>query len=115
MNVDSFGLEMESESDLEESGFGGAGITDEVMAFARNIGMHPETWLDFPINEEEDLDELAMDNENRATMSSSSLSNSSAFSFVSKGWREVRDLADADIQLMRHRANSFKNLATSFH
>ena len=55
-----------------------------------------------------------MDSENRATTSSSSSSNSSAFSFISKGWREVRDSADADIQLMRHRANSFKNLATSF-
>ena len=41
-------------------------------------------------------------------------SNSSALSFISKGWREVRNSADADIQLMRHRANSFKNLATSF-
>lgn len=55
-----------------------------------------------------------MESENRATTSSSSSSNSSAFSFISKGWREVRDSADADIQLMRHRANSFKNLATSF-
>ena len=55
-----------------------------------------------------------MDNKNRATTSSSFSLNSSASSFISKGWREVRDLADADIQLMRHRANSFKNLATSF-
>ncbi|KAK7848764.1 digalactosyldiacylglycerol synthase 1 [Quercus suber] len=54
-----------------------------------------------------------MDNENRATTSSSSSSNSSAFSFISKGWREVRDSADADIQLMRHQANTFKNLAMS--
>ncbi|XP_051124566.1 uncharacterized protein LOC127246941 [Andrographis paniculata] len=29
------------------------GITDEVLAFARNIAHHPETWLDFPIEEEE--------------------------------------------------------------
>ncbi|KAK8663156.1 hypothetical protein V6N13_025037 [Hibiscus sabdariffa] len=41
-------------------------------------------------------------------------SNSSAFSFISKGWREVRDSADADLQLMKDRANSFKNLAASF-
>ncbi|CAI0393450.1 unnamed protein product [Linum tenue] len=33
------------------------GITDEVLAFARNIAMHPETWLDFPLDEEEDLDD----------------------------------------------------------
>ena len=56
MNADSFGSEMESKSDLEERGFGGVRITDEVLAFARNIGMHLETWLDFPIDEEEDLD-----------------------------------------------------------
>lgn len=41
-------------------------------------------------------------------------SSSDAFSFISKGWREVRDSADADLRLMRDRANSFKNLATSF-
>ena len=41
---------------MEERGFGGVGITDEVLAFARNIGMHPKMWLDFPIDEEEDLD-----------------------------------------------------------
>ncbi|OVA07149.1 Glycosyl transferase [Macleaya cordata] len=37
-----------------------------------------------------------------------------ALSFISKGWREVRDSADADFQLMKDRANSFKNLANSF-
>ena len=60
MNAESFRSEMESESDLEERGFGGVGITDEVLAFARNIGMHPETWLDFPIDEEEDLDGMCV-------------------------------------------------------
>lgn len=49
-----------------------------------------------------------MKNETQAT------SSSNAFSFISKSWREVRDSADADIQLMKNRANSFKNLATSF-
>ncbi|XVE61395.1 hypothetical protein DITRI_Ditri06bG0036200 [Diplodiscus trichospermus] len=51
-----------------------------------------------------------MDNE---TQTSPAL-NSSAFSFISKGWREVRDSADADLQLMKDRAKSFKNLAASF-
>ncbi|XP_052198879.1 digalactosyldiacylglycerol synthase 1, chloroplastic isoform X2 [Diospyros lotus] len=37
-----------------------------------------------------------------------------ALSLISKGWREVRNSADADLQLMRDRANSFKNLASSF-
>ncbi|XP_031740154.1 uncharacterized protein LOC101202841 isoform X2 [Cucumis sativus] len=32
------------------------GITDEVLTFATNIAMHPETWIDFPIDEEEDND-----------------------------------------------------------
>ena len=45
---------------MEERGFGGVGITDEVLAFARNIGMHPKTWLDFPIDEEEDLDRMCV-------------------------------------------------------
>ncbi|KAL9425448.1 hypothetical protein AB3S75_032412 [Citrus x aurantiifolia] len=49
-----------------------------------------------------------MNDETQAT------SSSKAFSFISRSWREVRDSADADIQLMKNRANSFKNLATSF-
>lgn len=40
--------------------------------------------------------------------------SSNAFSFLSKSWKEVRVSADADFQLIRNRANSFKNLATSF-
>ncbi|XP_030926058.1 uncharacterized protein LOC115952866 [Quercus lobata] len=43
MNADSFGSKMELESDLEEHGFSGVGIIDEVLAFARNIRTHPET------------------------------------------------------------------------
>ncbi|XP_042436174.1 digalactosyldiacylglycerol synthase 1, chloroplastic-like isoform X1 [Zingiber officinale] len=34
-----------------------------------------------------------------------------ALSFISRGWREVRDNADADLRLMRARASSFKSLA----
>lgn len=45
---------------------------------------------------------------------SSTATAEKAFSFISKGWKEVRHSADADLQLMRDRANSFKNLATSF-
>ncbi|XP_029130886.1 uncharacterized protein LOC109816552 [Cajanus cajan] len=36
------------------------GITEEVLAFAMNIAMHPETWLDFPIEEEDDTDDFDM-------------------------------------------------------
>lgn len=42
------------------------------------------------------------------------LSSTNAFTLLSKGWREVRDSADADLQLMRKRANSVKNLASTF-
>ncbi|KAL5988283.1 hypothetical protein ACLOJK_036046 [Asimina triloba] len=33
---------------------GAIGVTDEVLAFARNIAMHPETWLDFPLFVDDD-------------------------------------------------------------
>lgn len=33
---------------------GAVGVTDEVVAFVRDITMHPETWLDFPLPEDED-------------------------------------------------------------
>lgn len=54
-----------------------------------------------------------METASTSTTTSSSNSNT-AFSLISKGWREVRNSADADLQLMRARANSFKNLANSF-
>ncbi|KAF6136881.1 hypothetical protein GIB67_018920 [Kingdonia uniflora] len=34
------------------------GVTEEVLTFARNISMHPETWLDFPLSDDEDSDGL---------------------------------------------------------
>ncbi|KAL7154943.1 hypothetical protein ABFS83_03G038400 [Erythranthe nasuta] len=37
---------------------GAIGITEEVLAFARNIAHHPETWLDFPLSEEEEFDDF---------------------------------------------------------
>lgn len=50
--------------------------------------------------------------EHRTSSSSSSIVTAKkAFSFISKGWREVRSSADADLQLIKNRANSFKNLA----
>ncbi|XP_020587953.1 uncharacterized protein LOC110029833 [Phalaenopsis equestris] len=37
------------------------GLTEEVLLFVRNISLHPETWLDFPlIAEDEDPDEFEM-------------------------------------------------------
>ncbi|XP_073041137.1 uncharacterized protein [Primulina eburnea] len=37
---------------------GEVGVSEEVVAFARDIAMHPETWLDFPLpeNAEDDID-----------------------------------------------------------
>ena len=41
----------------EEIDIGDAiGVTEEVVTFARNIAMHPETWLDFPLPHDEDSD-----------------------------------------------------------
>ncbi|GAV57735.1 BSD domain-containing protein [Cephalotus follicularis] len=36
------------------------GVTEEVLAFARNIALHPETWLDFPVPDEDDFDDFDM-------------------------------------------------------
>ncbi|XVE70212.1 hypothetical protein DITRI_Ditri10aG0054900 [Diplodiscus trichospermus] len=51
--------EIENENE-EDQGFTAVGITDEVLAFARNIAHHPETWLDFPLDTDEDLDDFDM-------------------------------------------------------
>ncbi|KAI3958877.1 hypothetical protein MKX01_023553 [Papaver californicum] len=50
-------------SDEDSVGGGGGaavGVTDDVLAFARNIAMHPETWLDFPLDKDEDSDDFDM-------------------------------------------------------
>ncbi|KAF8404851.1 hypothetical protein HHK36_009741 [Tetracentron sinense] len=51
-----------SEQDsVEKYSIGGAvGVTDEVLTFARNIAMHPETWLDFPLEDDEESDDFDM-------------------------------------------------------
>lgn len=36
------------------------GVTDEVVAFARDIAMHPETWLDFPLPRDNDDEDKGM-------------------------------------------------------
>ena len=46
----------EEEEEEEEEEMDAVALTDEVLAFARNIAMHPETWLDFPLDPDEDLD-----------------------------------------------------------
>ncbi|KAL6573065.1 hypothetical protein OROHE_002541 [Orobanche hederae] len=53
-------LQLESDDENEEAGKrdginslekGALGVTEEVVAFARDIAMHPETWLNFPLPE----------------------------------------------------------------
>lgn len=52
--------EEEEEDKRFDSGRGAVGVTEEVVAFVRDIAMHPETWLDFPLFEDED-DEVDFD------------------------------------------------------
>lgn len=52
-NSVSVGSDSEGDFGLEQRA---VGITEEVLVFAMNIAMHPETWLDFPIDEEDDTD-----------------------------------------------------------
>ncbi|XP_020211497.1 uncharacterized protein LOC109796226 [Cajanus cajan] len=56
-NSFSFGSDSEGNCGFE---LRAVGITEEVLAFAMNIAMHPETWLDFPIEEEDDTDDFDM-------------------------------------------------------
>ncbi|MED6218881.1 hypothetical protein PIB30_030657 [Stylosanthes scabra] len=44
----------EEDYDLE----GVVGITEDVVLFARDIAMHPETWLDFPLPRDADSDDF---------------------------------------------------------
>lgn len=36
------------------------GVTEEVLMFARNISLHPETWIDFPVPDDDDFDDFDM-------------------------------------------------------
>uniref|UniRef100_A0A6M2ENC0 BSD domain-containing protein n=1 Tax=Populus davidiana TaxID=266767 RepID=A0A6M2ENC0_9ROSI len=36
------------------------GVTEEVVGFARDVAMHPETWLDFPIPRVQDFEDFDM-------------------------------------------------------
>ncbi|GAB2279583.1 hypothetical protein Dimus_014226 [Dionaea muscipula] len=45
--------------DFAQSGV--VGVTEDVVAFARDISMHPETWLDFPLPDDDDDDDEDFD------------------------------------------------------
>lgn len=49
-------VEQEEEEEIGEA----VGVTEEVLAFAMNIAHHPETWLDFPMEEEDDVDGMPL-------------------------------------------------------
>ncbi|KAI4373628.1 hypothetical protein MLD38_011734 [Melastoma candidum] len=38
------------------------GVSEEAVVFARNMAMHPETWLDFPIVDEDEDDDFELSN-----------------------------------------------------
>ena len=48
LQFDSDGEEEEINK-VESGGVDVIGVTEEVLTFAQNISMHPETWLDFPL------------------------------------------------------------------
>jgi len=51
-NVEQYGSEKEiSVEDYARRGV--VGVTEEVVAFARNIALHPETWIDFPLPDDD--------------------------------------------------------------
>ncbi|XP_004234712.2 uncharacterized protein [Solanum lycopersicum] len=54
-NLLQLGPEEEESYDMEK---GVVGVTEEVVAFVRDISMHPETWLDFPLPENEDVEDF---------------------------------------------------------
>ncbi|KAF3778800.1 hypothetical protein EJ110_NYTH31533 [Nymphaea thermarum] len=63
-----FGSVDEEEFEEVEDGLSAppVGVTEEVLTFARNISMHPETWLDFPLfADDEDAHEFEMSDAQR--------------------------------------------------
>nr|ACU20185.1 unknown [Glycine max] len=43
---------------LDDDDDGVLGVTEDVVAFARSVALHPETWLDFPLPDDEDSDDF---------------------------------------------------------
>ncbi|KAK4713488.1 hypothetical protein R3W88_019395 [Solanum pinnatisectum] len=50
---DYLGYSNYEEEEVEDSVYDAVGVTNEALTFARNIAHHPETWLDFSLEEEE--------------------------------------------------------------
>ncbi|KAL2348296.1 hypothetical protein Fmac_002296 [Flemingia macrophylla] len=49
-------LQIGSEEDYDLDGV--VGVTEDVVAFARSVALHPETWLDFPLPDDPDSDDF---------------------------------------------------------
>lgn len=50
-------LQLESDEERDkQDGNGAVGVTEEVVAFARDVAMHPETWLEFPLPPDDEDD-----------------------------------------------------------
>ncbi|XP_059645275.1 uncharacterized protein LOC132286876 [Cornus florida] len=53
-------LGSDEEEDYDSGGGGAVGVTEEVVGFVMDITMHPETWLNFPLPDDEDADNFDM-------------------------------------------------------
>lgn len=47
-------LGVDGDQDRDYYEFGAVGVTDRVVDFVRDVVMHPETWLDFPLPDNDD-------------------------------------------------------------
>ncbi|KAJ9540621.1 hypothetical protein OSB04_027127 [Centaurea solstitialis] len=47
-------MESDDEDSTDDDDDGAVGVTDEVVAFATQIAMHPKTWLDFPLLQDDE-------------------------------------------------------------
>ncbi|CAN0864924.1 hypothetical protein LINGRAHAP2_LOCUS9079 [Linum grandiflorum] len=55
-------LQFASEGDLNDEDLIGTavGVTEEAVAFARDVSVHPETWIDFPVPDVDDFEDFDM-------------------------------------------------------
>eukprot|EP00258_Populus_trichocarpa_P011309 XP_002320007.3 uncharacterized protein LOC7497303 [Populus trichocarpa] len=53
-------LQLGSESDEIGTTASAVGVTEEVVGFARDVAMHPETWLDFPLPDVQGFEDFDM-------------------------------------------------------
>ncbi|KAJ8439725.1 hypothetical protein Cgig2_009549 [Carnegiea gigantea] len=58
-NVEQYGSEKELSVEYYARR-GVVGVTEEVVAFARNIALHPETWIDFPLPDDDIEDDYEL-------------------------------------------------------